>query len=345
MRAVWLQLWLVLLAGFLQLFVCCSCARGPGFNSRSSPLDPTQCATKCGTPTNGTRSRSATQSEARGTSWCGRRLCRPPLAAADKNAEQKTQRPAKRVHSSVVRAADCRSAGPWLKSGCALLQLSRLWRAGGARCSGRGLQAAGHDQLDGVLSGVLLACLPCPGCLPQRCGRRSVRKLDTLGIEPRAFRMRSGCDTTKPCAHLVEQVLYVVAMVRSQLSGRGRNRRRASVCDTLHALARVATRRFRSQPPGIEGTLAEWLRRRPAKPAPAKPAPARTCAMLPAIAKRERLSTCRVAAKRAAQKPPTQRAQRTVIVARAPLHRGKAPGGQLESSHDRAQGALRSRCT
>ena len=25
-----------------------------------------------------------------------------------------------RVHSSVVRAADCRSAGPWFKSGCAL---------------------------------------------------------------------------------------------------------------------------------------------------------------------------------------------------------------------------------
>ena len=24
-------------------------------------------------------------------------------------------------HSSVVRAADCRSAGPWFKSGCALL--------------------------------------------------------------------------------------------------------------------------------------------------------------------------------------------------------------------------------
>ena len=28
---------------------------------------------------------------------------------------------AKWVHSSVVRAADCRSAGPWFKSGCALL--------------------------------------------------------------------------------------------------------------------------------------------------------------------------------------------------------------------------------
>ena len=25
------------------------------------------------------------------------------------------------VHSSVVRAADCRSAGPWFKSGCALI--------------------------------------------------------------------------------------------------------------------------------------------------------------------------------------------------------------------------------
>ena len=27
------------------------------------------------------------------------------------------------VHSSVVRAADCRSAGPWLKSGCALCDM------------------------------------------------------------------------------------------------------------------------------------------------------------------------------------------------------------------------------
>jgi hypothetical protein len=26
----------------------------------------------------------------------------------------------RRVHSSVVRAAECRSAGPWYKSGCAL---------------------------------------------------------------------------------------------------------------------------------------------------------------------------------------------------------------------------------
>ena len=27
------------------------------------------------------------------------------------------------------------------------------------------------------------------------------RCMDTLGFEPRAFRMRSGCDTTTPCAH------------------------------------------------------------------------------------------------------------------------------------------------
>ena len=28
-------------------------------------------------------------------------------------------------------------------------------------------------------------------------------KVDTLGIEPRASRMLSGCDTTTPCAHLL----------------------------------------------------------------------------------------------------------------------------------------------
>ena len=39
------------------------------------------------------------------------------------------------------------------------------------------------------------------------CGKacRALEKktiLDTLGIEPRAFRMQSGCDTATPCAHL-----------------------------------------------------------------------------------------------------------------------------------------------
>ena len=29
-----------------------------------------------------------------------------------------------------------------------------------------------------------------------------MHEMDTLGIEPKAFRMRSGCDTTTPCARL-----------------------------------------------------------------------------------------------------------------------------------------------
>ena len=33
-------------------------------------------------------------------------------------------------------------------------------------------------------------------------GMRSMQKMDTLGFEPSAFRMRSGCDTTTPCARL-----------------------------------------------------------------------------------------------------------------------------------------------
>ena len=31
-------------------------------------------------------------------------------------------------------------------------------------------------------------------------GDEGFRNMDTLGIEPRAFRMQSGCDTTTPCA-------------------------------------------------------------------------------------------------------------------------------------------------
>ena len=34
------------------------------------------------------------------------------------------------VHSSVARAADCRSAGPWFKSGCALLYFISLQERG-----------------------------------------------------------------------------------------------------------------------------------------------------------------------------------------------------------------------
>ena len=31
--------------------------------------------------------------------------------------------------------------------------------------------------------------------------------MDTLGFEPRAFRMRSGCDTTTPCARLTDATM------------------------------------------------------------------------------------------------------------------------------------------
>ena len=35
--------------------------------------------------------------------------------------------------------------------------------------------------------------------------------MDTLGIEPRASRMLSGCDTTTPCAQLVDPKLMLLA--------------------------------------------------------------------------------------------------------------------------------------
>ena len=36
--------------------------------------------------------------------------------------------------------------------------------------------------------------------------------LDTLGIEPRAFRMQSGCDTTTPCAQLTKSNSRILTM-------------------------------------------------------------------------------------------------------------------------------------
>ena len=46
--------------------------------------------------------------------------------------------------------------------------------------------------------------------------RQGLSKMDTLGIEPRAFRMRSGCDTTTPCAprkalskHLILNLIFL----------------------------------------------------------------------------------------------------------------------------------------
>ena len=35
------------------------------------------------------------------------------------------------------------------------------------------------------------------------CTACNLRKVDTLGLEPRASRMLSGCDTTTPCALII----------------------------------------------------------------------------------------------------------------------------------------------
>ena len=44
--------------------------------------------------------------------------------------------------------------------------------------------------------------------------------MDTLGFEPRAFRMRSGCDTTTPCAHICMATLaYLFSDKCCQLAG------------------------------------------------------------------------------------------------------------------------------
>ena len=39
-----------------------------------------------------------------------------------------------------------------------------------------------------------------------------LQKVDTLGIEPRAFRMQSGCDTTTPCAQCIASGLGPVGV-------------------------------------------------------------------------------------------------------------------------------------
>ena len=65
---------------------------------------------------------------------------------------------------------------------------SQLWQA-------LDLVVVGSSPIVGVLqtAGNSFAARP-------HFGARRPRKMDTLGFEPRAFRMRSGCDTTTPCA-------------------------------------------------------------------------------------------------------------------------------------------------
>ena len=55
--------------------------------------------------------------------------------------------------------------------------------------------------------------------LPSTCATKGVWDviMDTLGIEPRAFRMRSGCDTTTPCARHSQLACAVAHWASRQL--------------------------------------------------------------------------------------------------------------------------------
>jgi hypothetical protein len=48
------------------------------------------------------------------------------------------------------------------------------------------------------------------------------QNMDTLGFEPRAFRMRSGCDTTTPCAQwksaLMDRIFRTLCRTASELT-------------------------------------------------------------------------------------------------------------------------------
>ena len=45
--------------------------------------------------------------------------------------------------------------------------------------------------------------------------------MDTLGFEPRAFRMRSGCDTTTPCAPVLLAVKILICACKYLMEAKG----------------------------------------------------------------------------------------------------------------------------
>ena len=62
-----------------------------------------------------------------------------------------------------------------------------------------------------------------PGLIRSQCFWSSAlrRSMDTLGFEPRDFRMRSGCDTTTPCAQLKDGRLWSRLEKPKKLGGTG----------------------------------------------------------------------------------------------------------------------------
>ena len=63
----------------------------------------------------------------------------------------------------------------------------------------------------GWLAGVRFESPTCNSSRKAMAPRDGAQKVDTLGIEPRASRMLSGCDTTTPCAQLMKPELMIVA--------------------------------------------------------------------------------------------------------------------------------------
>jgi hypothetical protein len=78
----------------------------------------------------------------------------------------------------------------WLHVGFAFCLLLHARLAQPAERKALNLVVVGSSPTVGVL------VLPALGLSAGRAGC----EMDTLGIEPRAFRMQSGCDTTTPCA-------------------------------------------------------------------------------------------------------------------------------------------------
>ena len=99
----------------------------------------------------------------------------------------------------------CCSARPW-RPWC--LALALLCRFGSSACCSPRLSCFTRFSLR-------LRCLPCSFAklgfwqllrgAPAMAETTRATKMDTLGIEPRASRMLSGCDTTTPCARLLSK--------------------------------------------------------------------------------------------------------------------------------------------
>ena len=119
------------------------------------------------------------------------------------------------VHSSVVRAADCRSAGPWFKSGCALIfHLCLLWKikdnpsAGLFKAVGLGERRLDQEWTS-VMRNTLNSFYRCRYCLTSDLARRILYSAPNAPAGSRARGTSMGG-------------LYVAATLQVPLSKAGR---------------------------------------------------------------------------------------------------------------------------